>query len=176
MLRTEALPVEVSQRLKRSTTILDKLGREPTMALSRMQDIGGCRAIVPTVTDLRRIQQRLVKNRPPVRVSDYVTHPRTSGYRAVHVVVVYDDRCVEVQLRTQLMHEWAIAVERLGGRMGEDLKSGRGPQEVLDWLETIGRAMETEDAGDAVDSDLTDRISRMRANALPFITQRRPNP
>jgi putative GTP pyrophosphokinase len=173
MLKTEGLPIEVSQRLKRVATMVDKLGREPTMALSRMQDIGGCRAIVQSIDDLRAVQQRLMKNRPPVRVADYIVSPRSSGYRAVHVVVTYDGRCIEVQLRTQLMHEWAVAVERLGGQMDEDLKSGRGPREVLEWLETVSQAMEMEDAGKTVDTELMQRISRLRAEALPF-TSRRP--
>jgi len=34
---------EVTQRLKRFATIADKLRRQPTMALSRMEDIGGAR-------------------------------------------------------------------------------------------------------------------------------------
>lgn len=118
------------------------------MALSRMQDIGGCRAIV-NVDQLRRVERRLVKNRPPDRVDDYVARPRNSGYRAVHVIVRYDERCVEIQLRTRSMHEWAVAVERLGGRLGEDLKSGRSPQSVLDWLEAISEALAIEERGES---------------------------
>ena len=172
MLKTEGLPVEVSQRLKRATTILDKLRREPTMALSRMQDIGGCRSIVPSVADLRAIQQRLTRNRPPLRVTDYIASPRSSGYRAVHVVVQYDDRCIEVQLRTQAMHEWAVAVERFGGQMGEDLKSGRGPRQVLEWLKAVSRAMEMEENGTTVDTQLMQEISRLRQEALPSLARR----
>lgn len=169
MLRTEACPVEVSQRLKRLTTIIDKLLREPTMALSRMQDIGGCRAIVDSVDQLRRVQSRLVKNRPPDSVDDYVSKPRPSGYRAVHVVVRYDARCIEIQLRTRSMHEWAVAVERLGGRIGHDLKSGRGPAPVLEWLAAVSEALAIEEQGGVVDSTLTSRISRLRAAALPYL-------
>jgi len=40
---TEGCTVEVTQRLKRVPTIVDKLRREPTMQLASMQDIGGCR-------------------------------------------------------------------------------------------------------------------------------------
>jgi putative GTP pyrophosphokinase len=39
----------VGQRLKRMRTIVDKLGREPTMALSWMEDMGGCRALFASV-------------------------------------------------------------------------------------------------------------------------------
>lgn len=169
MLRTEDCPVEVSQRLKRLSTIVDKLIRQPTMALSRMQDIGGCRAIVDTVDQLRRVEKRLTRNRTPERVDDYVSRPRLSGYRAVHVVVWYDERCIEIQLRTRSMHEWAVAVERLGGRLGEDLKSGRGPQSVLAWLEAISEALAIEERGGIVDSSLAARIARLRQAALPLL-------
>jgi ppGpp synthetase/RelA/SpoT-type nucleotidyltranferase len=38
--------IEISQRLKRFSTIVDKLRREPTMQLTTMEDIGGVRAIL----------------------------------------------------------------------------------------------------------------------------------
>ena len=52
----------VAQRLKRFTSIVSKLEREPDMKLSQMQDIGGCRAIVSTVEqvdDLVRIHEEM---------------------------------------------------------------------------------------------------------------------
>lgn len=88
MVKSEGCSVEVSQRLKRIPTIMDKLRREPTLALANMQDIAGCRAVVANIDELRRVQRRLAKNRLPIRVSDYVAHPRSSGYRAVHVMVL----------------------------------------------------------------------------------------
>jgi putative GTP pyrophosphokinase len=169
MVRTEGCRVEVSQRLKRVATILDKLTRQPTMQLANMQDIGGCRAVLDNIDEVRRVQKRLAKNRPPIRVNDYVGQPRSSGYRAVHLVVQYDDRNIEVQLRTRVMHEWAFTVERLGGRLQADLKSGRGPQAVLDLLEAISEAMALEEAGQDVDSALMDRLGRLREAALPYL-------
>jgi len=77
----------------------------------------------------------LRRNRPPLRYSDYISnlgHPLPR----VHLIVAYSgldgaERAVEVQLRTTTMHEWAITVERLSGRLDVDLKSGRGPDQVL---------------------------------------------
>jgi len=158
----------VSQRLKRVPTIIDKLRREPTMQLGNMQDIGGCRAVVADLDELRRVERRLKKNRPPVAVYDYVASPRPSGYRSVHVVITYDDRLIEVQLRTQVMHSWAIAVERLGGRRSEDLKSGEGPQEVLDFFGAVSEAMAVEEAGETVDASLIKRIGVLRDRADRF--------
>jgi putative GTP pyrophosphokinase len=169
VVRTEQCEVEVSQRLKRVPTIIDKLGREPTMQLANMQDIGGCRAVLNSIDEVRRVQRRLARNRPPLRVSDYIAEPRSSGYRGVHVMVEYDNRPVEVQLRTQVMHEWAITVERLGGRLGEDLKSGYGPQPVLDLMEGISEVMAVEERGGIVGQEALDRLSDLRQAALPFL-------
>lgn len=174
MVRTEHCPVEVSQRLKRSVTIINKLEREPNLALATMQDIGGCRALFGTVAELRRVEHRLKKNRPPLRYSDYITHPRSSGYRAVHVVVQYPDewhdhRAIEVQLRTRSMHEWAITVERLSGQHRVDLKSGQGPRELLALMEVVSEAMAMEEGGIAVPQPLMERISELRAAAVPYL-------
>jgi putative GTP pyrophosphokinase len=110
--RTVGCRVEVSQRLKRFRAILDKLVREPKMGLPTMQDIGGCRAVLGSIEEIRRVERRLRKN-PILRYADYITTPRPSGYRGIHVVVGYSDRdgeerAIEVQLRAPMMHEWAI--------------------------------------------------------------------
>lgn len=174
MVRTEGCPVEVSQRLKRAVTIVNKLVREPTLALATMQDIGGYRALFGTVAELRRVEHRLKKNRPPLRYSDYIVEPRSSGYRAVHVVVQYPDewaehRAIEVQLRTRSMHEWAIAVERLSGQHRVDLKSGQGPAELLNLLGVVSEAMALEEAGKPVPDELMKRITELRAAAVPYL-------
>jgi putative GTP pyrophosphokinase len=174
MVRTEGCKVEVSQRLKRFPTILDKLVREPTMQLSTMQDVGGCRAVLASIEEVRRVERRLSRNRPPLRVTDYITTPRSSSYRGVHVIVRYEDvdgtdRAIEVQLRTAVMHEWAISVERLSGRLDVDLKSGRGPDAVLALLKTISEAMAFEEDGGTVPNERLETIAHLREAAVPYL-------
>src|SRR4051812_38454 len=53
MVKSEGCAVEVSQRLKRAPTIVDKIGREPTLPLASMQDIGGCRAVLASIDEVR---------------------------------------------------------------------------------------------------------------------------
>jgi len=78
--RSLGIEAEVTQRLKRSQTILDKLRREPTLDLSRMQDIGGCRAVLETKDDLRRLEERILQRLTPLTHTDYFENPRESGY------------------------------------------------------------------------------------------------
>ena len=54
--------LDVSRRLKRLPTIEDKLRRLPTMDLSTMQDIGGCRAVLNTQEQVQRLLERFCAN------------------------------------------------------------------------------------------------------------------
>ena len=69
----EFFDLDVSRRLKRLPTIEDKLRRLPTMDLSTMQDIGGCRAVLNTQEQVQRVVERfcansLKRNRQPDRI------------------------------------------------------------------------------------------------------------
>ena len=80
----DVFDLDVSRRLKRLPTIEDKLRRLPTMDLSTMQDIGGCRAVLNTQEQVQRVVERfcansLKRNRRPDRIRDYVAGPQTSA-------------------------------------------------------------------------------------------------
>jgi ppGpp synthetase/RelA/SpoT-type nucleotidyltranferase len=168
MIRTAGCEVEVSQRLKRIPTILGKLVREPSLPLSSMQDIGGCRAILETVDEVRRVEARIRKNRPPVSYSDYITTPRSSGYRGVHVIVEYDDRRIEIQLRTRIMHQWAITVERLSWRTRMNLKTD-GDHAIQRMMAVISHAMAIEEEGGVVPTEVLRSLKELRQEAQPYL-------
>jgi ppGpp synthetase/RelA/SpoT-type nucleotidyltranferase len=168
MVKTEGCRVEVTQRLKRFITILDKLKREPTLDLSKMQDIGGVRAVVGSIEEIRRVERRLTKVRPVRGNSDYITSPRESGYRGVHVIVEYGGRQIEVQLRTPAMHAWALAVEQQSSRTGSNLKQdGSHPLQLL--MAEISKAVACEEIGEPVPREVLDEIDRLRTLAIPHL-------
>ena len=72
----------VAQRLKRTPSILNKLKRFPGMNLSRMQDIGGLRAVVSTLPKLNQLYENYQKTtftHELVSQYDYVSSPKPSG-------------------------------------------------------------------------------------------------
>ena len=143
---------ELGQRLKRMPTIVDKLRRLPTMKLSSLQDLGGCRAVLATQAEVARVQERFMissKDRNGVEdtVRDYVARPRDSGYRAVHVWTRYRGLRIEIQLRTQLQHAWAAGVEDLTALTGVNFKSGDGALEVHAWLRLLSQSYAFADTG-----------------------------
>lgn len=141
----------VAQRIKRVPSIVHKLGRFPGMKLSRMQDIGGCRAVLKTSAQVRRLcrvyKQSGIKH-TFVGEKDYISDPKSSGYRCVHLVYryrsdknsVYDGLQIELQLRSRLQHAWATAVETMGTFLERSLKASQGPAVWLQFFALCGSA------------------------------------
>lgn len=141
----------VAQRLKRTPSILNKLKRFPGMSLSRMQDIGGLRAVVSTLPQLKKLYSNYKETRfthTLVSEFDYVTSPKASGYRSIHLIYKYklrepspyDGLQLELQLRTKLQHAWATAVETVGTFLEHSLKSSEGPDEWLNFFALVSSA------------------------------------
>lgn len=132
----------VVQRLKKLSSILFKLQRFPKMQLSRMQDIGGCRAILSSIKEVNYVYKYFLESRMKhklVNEKNYINCPKESGYRGIHLVykyysdknAVYNDYQIEIQLRTQMQHMWATTVETIGLFSNQSLKSSMGSK---DWL------------------------------------------
>ena len=144
----------VAQRLKRLPAIEAKLRRSRTMRLSRMQDIGGCRAVLPCVADLLAANGDVDRGFRPhdlLRRYDYLAQPRASGYRGIHLVYAYRPEDggdgalaglrVEVQLRSRLQHAWAMAVETVGAFSRQALKSSEGSGRWLRFFALMGTVL-----------------------------------
>lgn len=137
----------VSSRIKRLPSIAQKLLDRPTMNLVQMQDIGGCRAVLPTMKDVYALRDQYVETDPLVHPlagqeyeKDYIVEPQATGYRSLHLKYRFNGReksapynglRVEMQLRTELQHQWATAVEAAGTFTSAPLKSNKGK---LHWL------------------------------------------
>ncbi len=153
--KTSAYPgAIVAQRLKRLPTIIDKLQRQPNMDLTRMQDIGGVRAIVSNLAWLNKLRAEYTEkgrfSHELFDVDDYIVAPKADGYRGIHLIFKYNNTLarnskgnpeqykglfIEVQLRTLLQHEWATAVEAVSVMLNQHLKTQRGNKKWLEFFE-----------------------------------------
>ncbi|TPI35217.1 hypothetical protein FJW08_01630 [Mesorhizobium sp. B3-2-1] len=142
-MRALRLKGDMASRPKRMASIRRKL-RESTTNLDTMNDIGGCRAIMPDIKSVRMLLASM-RDRFPHEIHsrefDYIDEPKPDGYRSHHIVFQYrpraadteafEGRRIELQVRTTLQHSWATAVEAVGLFRRQDLKHGKGEQ---DWL------------------------------------------
>src|SRR6266850_1629645 len=117
---------------KSTTSISEKLLRE-SIRLTQVQDIAGCKLIAREIIDQDKVVnslRRLFKNQVVVDRRNQPSH----GYRAVHVIVRYGEKLVEIQVRTALQHAWAELSEKLSDLVDPAIKYGGGDpknQEVL---------------------------------------------
>lgn len=167
----EASEIVVGQRLKRSPQILSKLDRLGSMRLTQMEDIAGCRAILPGgESEVAGVVKRIRRNWDVREVHDYVAAPKGTGYRALHVVVHRDDHPVEIQLRTPGQHEWAEAVERWASRTGFLLKDGRGPSDLLSYFDLVAWGIAADERGERPNEDFMQVLSRFKAGIDHYLT------
>jgi ppGpp synthetase/RelA/SpoT-type nucleotidyltranferase len=167
---TEGAERIVAQRLKRMPRIVEKLTRDRRSNLSRMQDIGGCRAILPDVATVERVRRRIHKNKwEVVREDDYNENPKSTGYRGLHVVVMKHGRPIEIQLRTPWQHSWALSVEGIDLRRRYGLKDGNGPPELLKLLEASAYAIDKESHGESLTKEFDAEFERLADAARPYL-------
>ena len=120
---------------KSTTSIIEKLRRE-TIRLSQMQDIAGCRLVVPNVAAQNEVVERLKSVLPKAVAIDRRKQP-SFGYRAVHIIATAGNKPVEIQVRTELQHLWAQFSERLSDVENPAVKYGGGSSETQKRLSAI---------------------------------------
>ena len=108
-LEKKEIEAEVFGRAKKPHSIWRKM-QEKDQSFSRLSDIYGFRIITGSEEDCYRalgaIHQRW--RAVPGRFKDYISQPKTNGYRSIHTTVSgRDGKRVEVQIRTRQMHDVA---------------------------------------------------------------------
>lgn len=142
-LRKHNQNANVVQRLKRLESITGKIERFPDMQLYKMQDLGGCRVIVESVSEVYEAIEQYKNSRIRHKLKreyNYIQHPKDSGYRCYHMVYQYhSDKnetynkniLIEIQFRTKLQHIWATAVEMMAISTKSNLKASQGNEDIL---------------------------------------------
>ncbi len=147
-----------AQRLKRVSSIIKKLKRKyndnkPTMKLTQMQDIAGCRVVMPNITQVRELYSKYYHNgdlkHKKINEKDYISSPKEDGYRSIHLIYryksdkgrdEYNGLLVEVQIRSKLQHLWATAVETVDFFTRQAIKSNQGEENWKTFFKLVSSA------------------------------------
>ncbi|MEG3124917.1 RelA/SpoT family protein [Sphingomonas sp. GB1N7] len=109
LLGRHGIDADISGREKHPFSIWKKM-QERHISFEQLSDIMAFRAIVPTEEDCYAALGQIHRRWPmvPGRFKDYISTPKRNGYRSLHTSVIHADNTrVEIQIRTEAMHEEA---------------------------------------------------------------------
>lgn len=153
-LAEEKIPAEIHGRKKHLYSLYRKLLRPKInrdISHPSIYDIVALRIIVDTVTNCYGalgVVHKTYKPVPKAGLSDYIALPKPNGYRSIHTRVFGPEgRIIEVQIRTQQMHEeaeygvaahWHYGLLKSQGVSDAKLEAGVfAPEERLTWVRQL---------------------------------------
>ncbi|WP_111558972.1 RelA/SpoT family protein [Paracoccus sediminilitoris] len=147
-LEREGIDADVFGRAKKPFSVWRKM-QEKQLAFSRLSDIYGFRIITRSEMDCYRVLG-VIHHRwraVPGRFKDYISQPKSNGYRSIHTTVSgRDGKRVEVQIRTRQMHEVAEAGVAAHWAYRDGVRT-RNPFAVdpAEWIASLNDRFDTED-------------------------------
>ena len=108
-LQALGLQAQVQGRPKHIYSIVKKM-RGKSLPFERVFDVRALRVIVPTVADCYQALAWVHEQFVPIteEFDDYIARPKPNGYQSLHTVVRDEGgRPIEIQIRTQAMHDHA---------------------------------------------------------------------
>jgi GTP pyrophosphokinase len=109
LLAQHQVPAHVAGRAKHLYSVWRKM-QGKRLTVDQVLDLRAVRIIVPDVANCYAAVSRVHERWPAMdgEYDDYIARPKSNGYQSLHTVVLDDDaRPVEVQIRTQAMHDHA---------------------------------------------------------------------
>ena len=108
-LKAQGITAQVAGRPKHIYSIVKKM-RGKSLDFSRVFDVRALRVVVPTVPDCYATLSMVHTQFSPIdsEFDDYIAKPKSNGYQSLHTVVRdAQGRPIEIQIRTQAMHDHA---------------------------------------------------------------------
>ncbi|WP_439136594.1 RelA/SpoT family protein [Roseicyclus sp.] len=151
VLERHGVKAEVFGRAKKPFSIWRKM-QEKDLAFSRLSDIYGFRVLTATEDDCYRVLGAIHQRwrAVPGRFKDYISQPKSNGYRSIHTTVSgRDGKRVEVQIRTRQMHDVAESGVAAHWSYRDGVRS-ENPFAVdpAKWLEGLTERFEAAEDGD----------------------------
>lgn len=148
-LAEQNIKTSISYRAKHLYSLWKKLQRYD-MDINKIYDLIAVRITVDSVEECYRALGVIHKNWRPIpgRIKDYIAVPKPNGYQSLHTTIFTGDgSTVEIQIRTQKMHdeaEFGIASHLMYKEIGTEVfskeiaKTTTWIQQLLRWQEDVG--------------------------------------
>ncbi len=151
-LEKAGIKAKVLGRAKKPYSAWRKM-QEKELTFSRLSDVYGFRLICETEAECYRILGVIHQRwrAVPGRFKDYISQPKSNGYRSIHTTVSgRDGKRVEVQIRTYEMHEVAESGVAAHWSYRDGIRSkNRFTVDPVQWITKLISEFDSEDDHDA---------------------------
>ena len=150
-IRKQKINVEIHARKKHYYSLWKKLERKSVnWDFAKINDIVALRIVTKSIPDCYAalgVVHSLYKPVPHIGLSDFIAQPKPNGYRSIHTKVFGPGkRVVEIQIRTQEMHEqaeygvaahWNYAGAKYDSGMFKKIDRGVMVSKKLAWVKQL---------------------------------------
>ncbi len=145
LLRNHGVDAQVYGRAKNIYSIWRKMLTK-NVSMEQVYDIRAVRVVVDTLADCYAALGIIHSTweHVPSEFDDYIANPKANGYQSIHTAVTANDqRALEIQIRTQAMHEDAeLGVcahwnYKAGADHGEAIVQNPGVDAKMEWLRQV---------------------------------------
>ena len=100
---------QTHERIKAVTSINRKITIDRLLngTLNDVDDVAGYRIVVPTFKQIFLVSRKIMQELNVVAGKDFIKTPTYAGYSAIHIFPEKNGKVAEVQIKTQLMDEFA---------------------------------------------------------------------
>ncbi|WP_230660684.1 RelA/SpoT family protein [Psychrobacter sp. I-STPA10] len=105
VLAQEGVKAEVNGRVKHIYSIYRKM-KLKGLSFGQLYDIRALRVLVDTTAECYHVLGLVhgLWRHIPDQFDDYITNPKSNGYRSLHTAVIAENKSLEIQIRTHDMH------------------------------------------------------------------------
>ncbi|NTU69268.1 bifunctional (p)ppGpp synthetase/guanosine-3',5'-bis(diphosphate) 3'-pyrophosphohydrolase [bacterium] len=134
----EKIKAHVDGRAKHLYSLYKKLSKHSN-DISKIYDLEAIRIVVGSISDCYKVLGLVHKEWKPLlkRIKDYIAIPKPNGYRSLHTTVfALDGKIIEIQIKTQEMHEeaeWGIAAHW----HYKEIRKSKEVPEKLRWINRL---------------------------------------
>jgi len=154
-LKDAGVPViDLHSRAKHYYSLYQKLERKE-MDLDKIHDLVAMRIIVPDIKSCYEALGVIHKHYKPLPglIKDYIALPKPNGYQSLHTTIFCEKgRLVEIQIRTESMHDYAengIAAHWAYGESGKKAPVSANAREI-EWVSQLKRFLEEQKTEDGL--------------------------
>lgn len=138
-LKRRGIEARIISRPKHIYSVYQKM-KKKNKKFEELYDLYGIRIITRTKEDVYKVLGVVHELYQPVpdRFKDYVANPKPNFYQSLHTTVVGpDNKFIEIQIRSEMMHEIAEFGIAAHWRYKEGVKSGAETLKLMGWLHNL---------------------------------------